>query len=73
MNATESLRDLTVCLEQTWILKISLWQTWMKESRVKEHQGNQVGVSYLRGKKGMNYSSVSKDQAEDSKTGQGFD
>lgn len=30
----------------------------MKESRVKEHQGNQVGVSYLRGKKGMNYSSV---------------
>lgn len=45
----------------------------MKESRVEEHQGDQVGVIYLSGKKGMNYNNVSKDQAEDSKTGQGFD
>lgn len=45
----------------------------MKESRVEEHQGDQVGVIYLSGKKRMNYNNVSKDQAEDSKTGQGFD
>lgn len=73
MNAIESLKDLRVCFEQTWILKISLCQTWMKESRVEEHQGDQVGVIYLSVKKGMNYSSVSKDQAEDSKPGHGFD